>query len=145
MNKLNIDREEFIKITMESETMSKAAAQLKMHFNTFKKYAVKFGVYNPNQGGKGTLKPIPPRYATHEILEGLHPHYQTYKLKQRLFKEGILKNQCNECGIESWNGKELKCELDHIDGDRTNHKLENLRILCPNCHSQTETFRSKNV
>lgn len=42
-------------------------------------------------------------------------------------------------------GKKINCELDHIDGNRTNHLLENLRILCPNCHSQTNTFRGKNI
>ena len=79
-----------------------------------------------------------------EILDGKHPSYQTYKLKNRMLKEGILVNICSECGISEWNGKSISLELDHVDGVRTNHKLENLRLLCPNCHSQTDTYRSKN-
>ena len=52
---------------------------------------------------------------------------------------------CEICNIgDVWNNIKLELELDHIDGDRTNHSIYNLRIVCPNCHSQTETFRSKN-
>ena len=46
---------------------------------------------------------------------------------------------------EEWNDKKINMELDHIDGNRTNHKLKNLRMLCPNCHSQTDTYRAKNI
>lgn len=53
--------------------------------------------------------------------------------------------KCNECDIEEiWNGKPISLELDHIDGDKHNNRRENLRYLCPNCHSQTHTFRVKN-
>ncbi len=80
-----------------------------------------------------------------EILDGMHPTYQTLKLKNRLIKEKVLENKCASCGITSWLGKEISLQLDHIDGDNHNHKLSNLRILCPNCHSQTDTWCGKNV
>ena len=79
-----------------------------------------------------------------EILEGKHPHYQTLKLKKRLLKESILVNKCSCCGITQWNKKEISLHLDHIDGDNHNHVLDNLRLLCPNCHSQTDTWCGKN-
>ena len=79
-----------------------------------------------------------------EILEGLHPTYQTLKLKKRLIKEKVLEYKCVSCGIFEWNTKEISLHLDHIDGNNHNHKLENLRLLCPNCHSQTDTWCGKN-
>ncbi len=54
-------------------------------------------------------------------------------------------NQCLICGISEWQGKPLRLELDHIDGNCLNNRRENLRALCPNCHSQTETYCGKNV
>ncbi len=69
----------------------------------------------------------------------------TSRLKARLLSEGLLRRQCYECGLgPTWNEKPLKLQLDHIDGDRKNNLLENLRILCPNCHTQTETYAAKN-
>lgn len=79
-----------------------------------------------------------------EILEGKHPQYQTFKLKKRILKEKVLENKCNICGITEWNKKEISLQLDHIDGNGHNHRLENLRLICPNCHSQTDTYCGKN-
>jgi len=50
---------------------------------------------------------------------------------------------CEECGTKEWNGKRLPMEVDHIDGDTTNNDISNLKVLCPNCHSQTPTWRKK--
>ena len=52
-------------------------------------------------------------------------------------------NKCEVCGVEEWNGKPLTMEVDHIDGDTTNNIITNLKVLCPNCHSQTPTWRRK--
>ena len=143
--KVQINETEFKEVVYSSMTMAQASAKLGLHFNTFKRIAVKLGVYNPNQSGKGIKKDMSSiTIPLTEILDGKHPSYQTYKLKNRMLKEGILINICSECGISEWNGKSISLELDHVDGVRTNHKLENLRLLCPNCHSQTDTYRSKN-
>ena len=79
-----------------------------------------------------------------EILQGLHPTYQTFKLKKRLIQEKVLPYQCALCELSEWRGNELALQLDHIDGNGHNHRRNNLRLLCPNCHSQTDTWCGKN-
>jgi 5-methylcytosine-specific restriction endonuclease McrA len=66
-------------------------------------------------------------------------------IKLILFQEGILKNVCSECGISEWRNKPISIEIDHINGVKNDHRLENLRMLCPNCHSQTDTHGGKNA
>lgn len=65
------------------------------------------------------------------------------KIIRELLKEK-LGNFCSECKIESWNNKKITLQMDHIDGNAGNNLPNNLRLLCPNCHSQTETFGAKN-
>lgn len=72
--------------------------------------------------------------------------YSSSRLKERLWREGLLLRMCALCGLgELWQGKFLCLHMDHIDGNRKNNTLENLRILCPNCHQQTETHGTKSL
>ena len=127
---INYTKEEFIKVCNESKSMSEAAAKLQLHYNTFKKYAILYQCWSPNQSGKGIKKDMSinsiPLY---DILNGLYPEYQTYKLKNRLLKSGIKQNKCEICGLTNWNGKPIQMELHHIDGDRTNHILTPTNIF----------------
>lgn len=99
------------------------------HFIGSKKYQVK---------QQGKIKPLS------EILEsGIYTN--TTKLKDRLFRWGIKERKCECCGNTEWMGIELPLEIHHINGDHKNNKLENLQILCPNCHSLTSNYRGKNI
>lgn len=69
----------------------------------------------------------------------------SYQLKRRLIKENIFENQCCVCKLKNWLDKPMPLELDHIDGNHLNNNLENLRLLCPNCHAQTDNYRAKNI
>lgn len=76
------------------------------------------------------------------LKEGVE--YYGWRLKQRLIAAGIKKDICERCGQSSvHNNKPLTLQLDHINGVHTDNRIENLRILCPNCHSQTETYGNK--
>lgn len=141
-----INKDEFIQVCNESLTMSEAARKLKMHLRTFRRYAIKFNCWNPNQSGKGTKRKSPiTKIKTEDIIDGKYPDFQTFKLKNRLLQEGYKEYKCECCGLSVWNGLPISLELHHKDGNRTNHKFENLQLLCPNCHAQTETYRAKNI
>jgi 5-methylcytosine-specific restriction endonuclease McrA len=69
--------------------------------------------------------------------------YDRKDLKRKIIKEGILEYKCSMCGISEWMNKPLSLQLDHINGINNDNRLENLRFLCPNCHTQTPTWGSK--
>lgn len=96
--------------------------------------------YAGNMAGIGLLKSKIP---LDDILNN-KVKFDSVQLKKRLLHEGILENKCVKCGnLDEWNNEPLTLELDHINGDSNDNRIENLRILCPNCHSQTDTFRKK--
>lgn len=145
--KLKFNENDFRRVCSESKTMAEASRKLNVHFNTFKRYAQKFNCYLPNQGGKGIRKTrVSSEAFLSEILHGEHPNYQTYKLKVRLIEMHVFEDKCAICGwAQKKEGeKYTSCELHHKDGNSHNHLLSNLIIICPNCHSLTKTYRSKN-
>lgn len=73
--------------------------------------------------------------------------YASDKLKVRLIKEGLKENKCEnpECGISEWHGHPLVLQLHHINGNHNDNRLENLILLCPNCHSLTENYSGKKL
>lgn len=65
----------------------------------------------------------------------------TWKLKNRLLREGIKEHRCECCGQTEWLGNPIPLEFHHKDGDRTNNTLQNIELLCPNCHTLTDNYR----
>jgi hypothetical protein len=97
------------------------------------------------QGWNVGLKFNPhPKQPLNEILVQNSSYLTGTKLKKRLINEGLKKNVCEVCDLDSWMDKPIILELNHINGNNLDHRLENLQILCPNCHSQTSTHRGKN-
>lgn len=84
------------------------------------------------------------KYTLEDILVKDSTYSSSNGLKKRLFQSGVLAAACAFCGIDSWRGNAITLELDHINGQRSDNRLENLRVLCPNCHSQTPTWRGRN-
>lgn len=71
--------------------------------------------------------------------------YPRHKLKERVIKENLIEYKCSFCDNDgNWQGKKLSLHIDHTNGVNNDNRIENLRFLCPNCHSQTETYGGKN-
>lgn len=81
-----------------------------------------------------------------EILVENSEYKNATQLKERLIKEGLKENKCEnpECGLSEWHGKPISLQIHHINGIHNDNRLENLMLLCPNCHSQTDTYAGKN-
>jgi len=85
------------------------------------------------------------KFSLEEIMIENSLYISTSSLKERILKEKILECKCIECGVtDTYNNKPIVLHLDHINGVNNDHRLENLRLLCPNCHSQTDTYAGKN-
>jgi peptidyl-tRNA hydrolase len=117
-----------------------AAKWLSISYNTYKKWAQYYGVFEQhlNQSGTGIKK----GWATYKVkMEDIfsgkeNPNYSLSTLKKRLIDEGYVQEECSLCG---WNEKRLTdnkvcLSLDFVDGDSNNKKYENMRLLCPNCY-----------
>lgn len=143
------ERKSFYKIVNESNNLSEVARKLNLstgHGNrqTIKKY---IDLYNINTSHftflSGNIKNFEKNNIEDLLVE--NSYYGTTHLKNRLFKEKIKEKKCENCGQEElWFDKKLTFILDHKNGIRTDHRLENLRILCPNCNSVLDTNCGKN-
>jgi hypothetical protein len=93
---------------------------------------------------KGNRVPVTPALPLDKILV-TGRFTPTNRLKERLVEAGIKERRCEICGRDTWNGRPIPLELDHINGRRDDNRLCNLRLLCPNCHAQTPTYRGRNI
>jgi transposase-like protein len=85
------------------------------------------------------------KYISASKYLGTNKSIQSSKLKDKLIKEGIKENKCESCGITEWMGKPITLQLHHINGNHSDNRLENLQILCPNCHSLTDNYCANSI
>lgn len=111
--------------------------------NYIKEYKIDIKHFTGKGWNTGIFLPTPAKPLKEILIK--QSSFQSHKLKKRLFKENIKKPQCELCGWSktSEDGR-IPVELDHINGDKFDNRIENLRILCPNCHSLQSTHRGKN-
>lgn len=92
---------------------------------------------------RGAIQPRPRAEPIEDLLvAGRGAHRSNLKL--RLIAGGLKDQQCETCGLSEWCGEPLALQLHHVNGDRADNSLANLQLLCPNCHSQTDTWGARN-
>ena len=118
------------------------------NYTTIKRVAKDNGIDLTTLDGKrwrtGETRPVvPPRPLKELLVKG--SRVKPAALKKKLVAAGLMIDVCSTCGCPpEWNGEPLVLQLDHRDGDTENNRRRNLRVLCPNCHSQTKTFAGRN-
>lgn len=145
MRQVLFTKEEIVEACNSSPTMSQAAKKLDLPFKLLRRVAKQYGCFKPNRGGKGVKgeRGGSPKMSLQDIFNGKHPSYGANKLRQRLISEGFKPHTCEKCGLSEWLGQPIPIELHHIDGNPHNHSLNNLQILCNNCHTLTDNYRGK--
>ena len=118
------------------------------NYALFKRRVKALGLDTSHFTGQGHLKNRTHDWSRKKTLEEIlvvdSDYLNRNQIKKRLLANGSLTYECDSCGIADWQGQPLSLHLDHINGVNNDHRLENLRLLCPNCHSQTSTYAGRN-
>ena len=137
-------KDDILKWISENRPKAYICRELKCKPATLNSYLEKMGiVYKGNMSQKGYSK-FEKRIPIEKYLNN-EKCISTYKLKNKLLEYGIKQCKCEKCGLSEWLGVQIPLELHHIDGDTYNNNIENLEILCPNCHALTEYYRGRGI
>lgn len=148
-----ISEEEVSTIVLGASSIADVAKKLGLkpiggNYKTIKRHIERLGLSIDHFTGQGWLKGKTHGFAKKIPLEEIlvdGSNYASDKLKKRLLKAGLMVYQCRECGLSEWNGKPISLELEHRNGNSRDNRIENVELLCPNCHSQTTTWRGRNI
>ena len=129
-------KEEILSWIAEELTLYEIKTRLNCKYETLRSYLKQMGIeYAGQQSRKGQQKG-PNKYKDSSYYTKKNgPFIHSTKLREKLVREGKKQNKCEICGLTSWYEKRLPLELHHKDGNHYNNELDNLQILCPNCHA----------
>lgn len=135
-------KEQIVSWLEEGIPRFEVSRRLNCKYDTLKSRLDKWNITINNQPRRGIPHPEVRKDASYYFNNKVGIH--SAKLREKLFQGGYKERVCEECKNTIWNNKPIPLELDHINGDHYDNRLKNLRILCPNCHAQTETYSGKN-
>lgn len=145
--------EEFIKIVDTSYSIRESLMKLGLNpnganYSGFKNRVKSLSINTDHFTGQGHLKGRTHSWGNsrplEEILVRNSDYSSTSGLKRKLLNSNMFEPKCYNCGLTDWLGNPISLQIDHINGVNNDHRLKNLRLLCPNCHSQTPTYAGKN-
>ena len=120
-------------------SIASAARYLGISYNTFKKYAIMYDLFeqNKNQRGKGITTKGNTGWGVkiQDLFDGKNPNYPHWKLQERVVRDGYLKQECSNCGYDDYRESDMRGPylICFLDGNPKNHELDNLHLLCYNC------------
>ena len=153
MRKRSWDKEDLVGAVKESTSYRRVIKRLGLvpaggNYSQIKKYIKEYNLDTSHFSGKCWNRGLRYRSKTRKPIREVltnNSDFQSYKVKQRLFEERLKDKVCEECGwAEVSDDGRLPLELNHINGNSRDNRIENLEILCPNCHSLRPHYRGRN-
>jgi hypothetical protein len=143
----NYSEKDIIEAVASSTSIAQVLTKLSLapkggNYRTIKTRIKELSLNTAHFLGQGHLrgKRVGPKRPITAYLNNEHL-INSHKLRKRLIQEKYFEEKCYGCNRRTWRQKPIALELEHIDGDHQNNKIDNLTLLCPNCHSQTSTYR----
>lgn len=142
--------EEFVQAHSECDSVADLLRRLGLSvhgqsYETVKRACERLNLSYPANQGAHSQRNAGPRFKrdlNFYLRDGVK--VKSHYLRQRLIAEGRKEDRCEGCGLDSWRGGPIPLELDHVNGNNRDNRIENLRVLCPNCHALTPTWRGRN-
>jgi len=142
-------KEDIIKIVGEKTTISDVLNEMGLNPKgggsnlrmMIKEILTENGVYNGHAHNKGKSYI---KISNEDFFKKSDKSRNYWNIRQALFKRGIKDKRCENCGLDKWMEKDIPVEIHHKDGDKLNNNINNLEVLCPNCHYFTDTYKTKN-
>lgn len=154
MSKRKWTDEQFKAAVAESLSYAQVLGRLHLrvagsNYDTVKRKIAELGLDTTHMTGQGwntdaRFKPLREKQPLSAILVEHSTFVNANHLRERLLDEGVKTHRCECCGLTEWVGNPIPLELHHVNGIRNDQRIENLRLLCPNCHALTENYRGKN-